>query len=175
MFEKLIENLYLRQKDNLVYYDPYMNTKTAKFYEDKATDLFDKIICKVFYLDLNIDVSYLSEEDIRDIIRKVQYKENIIEIFRIRGDKFIILTKIDFLDTLITSLNGVAYGYTRKDKFTHLDDAVDTAIKYALIRKSKMINHKEKHHNNYSKNDTHSKSDKNKKQNKYSKKGKKVE
>ena len=91
MFEKLIEKLYLRQKDNLVYYDPYMNTKTAKFYEDKATDLFDKIICKVFYLDLNIDVSYLSEEDIRDIIRKVQYKENIIEIFRIRGDKFIIL------------------------------------------------------------------------------------
>ena len=45
MFEKLIEKLYLRQKDNLVYYDPYMNTKTAKFYEDKATDLFDKIIC----------------------------------------------------------------------------------------------------------------------------------
>lgn len=145
MFEKIIEKLYLKQPENLVYYDKFMETKTELYLNMVGMDLYRNKECKIFFIDINkvgtingTEGYQKGNEYIHDIIRKIMYKPEILDICRVRGDKFVIFTTLDFNNDYITTIKEISYGYMNKDATNEdIESIIEKSENYMKIRKYK--------------------------------------
>lgn len=144
MIKKIIEKLYLNQENNLVYYDKYMDTKTEVYYNKVGLNKYKEFVGKIFFIDTSLDGLMLPDDGVRDVLRHFLYKKNIVDVFRIRGDKFIVLTKPEFMDEHINTIEDIAYGFIEKKKNDDLNDCVKKAVRFAMLRKNKIITKRQK-------------------------------
>lgn len=151
MFRKLIEKMYLKQKENLLFYDKYMDTKTEFYYKEVGIEKYKDFTGKIFFVDINLDNDIYSDEYIRDKLRQFLYKRSIVDVFRIRGDKFIVLTGLDFNDAFINTIEDISYGFIEKTKKSDLEESVNQAVKYSMIRKYRINSKKQKQNKSHKK------------------------
>ena len=140
----LIEWLYLRQKNNLVYFDPMTKLHNRHYYDRVVKVKYNGMECVVLYVDINglkkINDTEGHAEGTEFIayIGAVLQDTNADDVCRIGGDEFVLIyTKDRFIeenfDWLEVEKNGevgqraLSYGSYEKEPYEDMSSAVRKA------------------------------------------------
>lgn len=126
----VIECLYLKQKNNMVYKDSISNSYTRAYYDRVMKKKYQPIACYVYYFDVNnlkkindtLGHSY-GNELLRSVCNEIMSYKQIKELSRIHGDEFV---AISFCKENI-KLKNASVGVYKKEKYEDLSSAVHKA------------------------------------------------
>ena len=137
--DKLIQKLYLKQKDNMVFTDPNFKVHTSYYFNRLLVKEYQNKECIVVYADVNGLSKFPVEEGdeiLRLVIRDIRNLEP-KELVKCGGDEFVFLFNKDFNVKNLDTIRRVSYGYVMKEKGEDLTEAMLKASQYAKKRKNK--------------------------------------
>ena len=142
MIKKLIEFLYLKQKNNLAYYDSLTGVKNRQYYDRVIRSKYCVKDCTVVFADVD------NLKQVNDVYghlagdRLIQYVANQIsnfkplEIVRYGGDEFVII----FDRPRVIHLDNASIGIYEKSKFEDMSSAIRQAdIRMLAYKNDKKI------------------------------------
>ena len=96
MINKLIEKLYLMQKDNLVYYDSLTHVKTRMYYDRVCKIKYLKYKCYIMFVDID-SLKKINDTQghqqgnvvIQRVAQQLNSLEGLYDVCRIGGDEFV--------------------------------------------------------------------------------------
>ena len=130
----LIEWIYLRQKNNLAYYDSLTGCKSRLFYDRMIELEYGSMDITVIVVDVD-DLKYINDtyghnygsEVIRSVAEKLKKIDGAYDVCRIGGDEFVVIGKYGMSDNCIKHIDDISYGIYNKDGGTSVHDAVHSA------------------------------------------------
>ena len=138
MIKKLIEFLYLKQKNNLAYYDSLTGVKNRQYYDRVIRSKYCVKDCTVVFADVD------NLKQVNDVYghlagdRLIQYVANQIsnfkplEVVRYGGDEFVII----FDKPRAIHLDSASVGTYEKSKFEDMSSAIRQADMRMLAYKN---------------------------------------
>ena len=154
LINKIIEALYLRQKNNLVYYDSMTRVKSRMYYDRVAKTKYLNKKCMVIFVDINClkmvnDTKGHTEGNvlIETVAQELNKCENVYDVCRIGGDEFIMFASPEFDTHVLNNIKQISYGFYVKDVYEEVSSAVKKADEYMYNRKRKMHKRMEKYSN----------------------------
>ena len=137
--DNLIQKLYLKQEDNMVFTDPDFKVHTPYYFHRLLVTEYQNRECIVVYADVNGLSKFPVEEGdeiLRLVIKDIENLEP-KELVKCGGDEFVFLFDKDFNVKDLDSIRRVSYGYVMKEKGENLYEAMLKASQYAKKRKNK--------------------------------------
>lgn len=146
----LIEYLYLRQKNNLVYYDGLTGAKSRLYYDKVVKPKYNGKEIKVVFIDINslkVVNDTLGHHEgsklIRHVARDILDISDTLEVCRIGGDEFIVVCKPNTDLSKLDTVKDVSYGSYVKERYDDLSSAVAKADRI-MYKKKKEYKEKQK-------------------------------
>ena len=132
--QKIVEKLYLRINDNLVYFDSVTKCKTRFYYDTIAKPKYQKIECYVIFVDID-NLKYINDtrghsygtKVIKQVGDNLRNLYGIYDVCRIGGDEFVIFATSNFDINDLKHINHISYGYYRKEKYEDVSSAIKKA------------------------------------------------
>lgn len=145
---KLIEYLYLKQKNNLVFYDCLTGCLTRHYFDIVAKQIYQPIEVYVSYVDID-NLKHINDTQghnvgskyIKDIAYRLLTIQYAFDVIRLGGDEFIVISPIDITASLKTIAN-ISFGVYQKEKYEDLSSGVRKADK--LMYKDKILKNNKK-------------------------------
>ena len=140
----LIEYLYLKQKNNLVYYDSLTGARSRMYYDKVVARKYQNKSVKVIYIDIN-NLKKVNDSKghrygdsmIKDMSYQILNNNFFIDVCRVGGDEFVGICDKDAKHYPLSNLDNISYGVYIKNECETVYSAVEKAEK-------KMYNHKKK-------------------------------
>lgn len=133
MFNKIIEKLYLRQKNNLAYYDSLTKVYNRIFYERELKSKYIGRECVIVFVDVNgLKVTndklghYEGDVLLKSVANELKNLNNIDYVIRYGGDEFILISNVVNRNDL-EQIKHISFGIVNKAEYEDMSSAIAKA------------------------------------------------
>jgi diguanylate cyclase (GGDEF)-like protein len=151
MIGSLIERLYLKQPDNLAYYDILTGCKNRNYYDLAAKKKWHGKECYVIFVDVD-GLKKVNDNSGHNagsmLLKAISYNLSTSfsgDIIRYGGDEFIIITEDSHPEDYLNRIERISFGFYLKEPYEDLSSAVRKADEKMYLDKSAKKKYKESH------------------------------